>query len=79
MQGERKEVTSALLMKSLKSAVKVIGEYQMGIKADTVGTHSIRTSLAIFLYINEFYTPTIMLMGRWKSDCFVKYLRTQVK
>ena len=66
-------------MKSLKIAVKEIGEEKLGIKADTVGTHYIRTSSAMFLYINEFNTPKIILLGRWKCDCFMKYTKTLVK
>ena len=61
-------------MKSLKITVKSIGEEKLAIKADTVGTHSIITSLTMFLYIKKFDTPTIMLMGRWESDFFMKYL-----
>ena len=79
VQGERKEVISALLIKSLNSIVKSTGEDHLRIKADTVGTYSIKTSLDMFLYINEFYTPTIMLMVRRNSRCFIKYLQTQVK
>ena len=66
-------------MKSLKSTVKEIGEEYLSIKADTIYTHSIITSLSMFLYIKKFYTPKIMLMRRWKSDFFMKYLRNQVK
>ena len=50
VQGESKEVTSALPTKALKIAVKAIGEDHLGTKADTVGTHSIRTSFDMFLY-----------------------------
>ena len=78
-QVEGKEVTSALLMKSLKSAVKEIGKEHLSIKADTICTHSIIISLFMFLYINKIDIPTIMLMGRWKSNFFMKYLQTQVK
>ena len=62
VQGESKEVTSALLIKSLKISVKEIGEEHLGIKDDTVGTNSIRKSLVVFLYIKTFDTPKIMLM-----------------
>ena len=53
VQGEWKEVTSALLTKALKSAVKAIGEDNLGIKADTVGTHYIRAPHAMFPYIKN--------------------------
>ena len=66
-------------MRSLKISVKAIGEEKLGIKADTVGTHYIRTSHAMFLYKNEFNTPKNILLGRWKSDCFMKCIQNQVK
>ena len=78
-KGEWKEVASELLMRSLKIAVKAIGKEKLDINDDTVGTHYIRTSHAMFLYINKFNTPKIILLGRWKSDCFMKYIQNQVK
>ena len=66
-------------MKALNSGVKEIGEDHLGIKADTIYTHSIRTYITMFLYINKLDTPTIMLMVSWNSDCFTKYLWNQVK
>ena len=78
VQGKRIEVTSKLITKGLKREVKSIGKEHLGIKADTVGKKSIRTYISMYLYINKFYTPTIMLMGRWKIDCFMKYLQNHV-
>ena len=33
----------------------------------------------MLLYLAEVRTSTIMLLGRWKSDAFLLYLRRQVK
>ena len=49
LQGKKKEVTSSQLMKALKNSVKAILYEHLGIKADTVDTHSIRASFAMFL------------------------------
>jgi hypothetical protein len=44
-----------------------------------VGTHSIRSSLAMALYLNKRQVSTIMLIGRWSSDAFILYIRRQVQ
>ena len=40
----------------------------LGFKGDEVGTHSIRSSLAMALYMTKRPVSTIMLLGRWSSD-----------
>ena len=55
-------------MKSLEITVKAIGKEKLAIKDNIVGTHYIRTSYAMLLYIQKFNTPKIILLGRWKSD-----------
>ena len=59
--------------------VKRIGPEKLGIDIHRVGTHSLRSSCAMLLYLAEVRTSTIMLLGRWKSDAFLLYLRKQVK
>ena len=59
--------------------VKKLGPEQFGIDIKRVGTHSLRSSCAMLLYLAEVRTSTIMLLGRWKSDAFLLYLRKQVK
>ena len=44
-----------------------------------VGTHSIRASLAMALYLKKRMVSTIMLIGRWSSDAFLLYIRRQVQ
>ena len=47
----------------------------LGFKGDEVGTHSIRSSLAMALYLARRPVSTIMLLGRWSSDAFLLYIR----
>ena len=64
---------------TLKNMVTIIGENELGIKAEDVGTHSNRSSGAMWMYLNGVRTYTIMLQGRWSSDAFLTYIRRQVK
>ena len=51
----------------------------LGFTKDDVGTHSIRSSLAMALYLAKRPITTIMLLGRWSSDAFLLYIRRQVQ
>ena len=51
----------------------------LGFTGKQVGTHSIRSSLAMALYLARRSIPTIMLLGRWCSDAFLLYVRRQVQ
>ena len=44
-----------------------------------VGTHSIRSSLTMALYLAKRPISTVMLLGRWSSDAFLLYIRRQVQ
>ena len=47
----------------------------LGFTGDDVGTHLIRLSLAMALYLAKITVATIMLLGRWCSDAFLLYVR----
>ena len=51
----------------------------LGFTGEEVGTHSIRASLAMALYLSKRAISTIMLLGRWSSDAFLLYVRRQVQ
>ena len=51
----------------------------LGFTGAEVGTHSIRSSLAMALYLAKRPITTIMLLGRWSSDAFLLYIRRQVQ
>ena len=51
----------------------------LGFTEDSVGNHSIRSSLAMALYLAKQAVSTIMLVGRWCSDAFLLYVRRQVQ
>jgi len=78
VNGHLEEVTSTHMIHALRDAVGVIGEVKLGIKKEDVGTHSIRSGAAMAMYLGEYPIFMIILIGRWSSDAFLRYIRKQV-
>ncbi len=76
--GEIVDVTSAQVVNALRDVIGAIGEARLGIAQHEVGTHSLRSGAAMAMYLGECPVYTIMLMGRWSSDAFLRYIRKQV-
>jgi len=55
--------------------VHTTGEDLIGIKADEVGCHSIRSGAAMAMYLGECPVYVMMMIGRWASDAFLRYIR----
>jgi hypothetical protein len=72
-------ITSKELVSAMRDAVVAIGEDKLGFKADEIGTHSIRSGAAMAMYLGECPVYTIMMIGRWSSDAFLRYIRKQVE
>ncbi len=72
-------LTSQILIDALRDAVVAVGEDSLGFRAHEVGTHSIRASAAMQMYLGECPVYTIMLIGRWSSDAFLRYIRKQIE
>jgi hypothetical protein len=77
--GKIEHITSKEMSAALSAAVASIGEETLGIKKHEVGTHSIRSGAAMAMYLGECPVYTIMMIGRWSSDAFLKYIRKQVE
>ena len=71
-------IKSKDVMNMIRLNVALIGEVILGFGPDDVGTHSIRSSFAMFLYLKRVGDSRIMLQGRWKSLAFMDYIRPQV-
>ena len=72
-------VTGKQVANVLKDTVRAIGEDVLNIKADEVGTHSLRSAAAMAMFLGGLPVYLIMLMGRWSSDAFLRYIRKQVE
>ena len=80
MTGKRvTKITSHEIMKHIGATVHTLGKSQPGFTAADVGTHSIRSSCAMQMYLQGAMVYTIMLQGRWSSDAFLLYIRRQVQ
>lgn len=76
--GAEAVLTRDQVLKILRWAVDSIGEDILGFKAKDIGTHSIRSGGAMAMYLSGVPIITIMLIGRWRSDSFIKYIRKQI-
>ena len=68
-----------MLVDVLRDAVVAVGEDSLGLKAHQVGTHSIRSGSAMQMYLGKCPVYTIMLIGRWSSNAFLRYICKQIK
>ena len=67
------------MINTLRKAVRMIGEPALGFKSSEVGTHSLRSGGAMALCLAGIEEYRIKIIGRWKSDGFMKYIRKQIK
>ena len=75
--GKIRDLTGAICIKLLRAFVRTV-DPSYGIPAEDTGLHSPRSSAAMAMYLNDVPTCTIMLVGRWSSDAFLRYIRKQV-
>ena len=78
VDGKPRHIESKEVMSAIRLAVSLVGSHELGFGPDAVGTHSIRSSFAMFLHLNKIPAEEIMLQGRWKSMAFIDYIRPQV-
>jgi hypothetical protein len=76
--GMIEHVTSAQVVNALRDVVGAIGEARLGIAKHELGTHLLRSGAAMAMYLGECPVYTIMLIGRWSSNAFLRYIRKQV-
>jgi hypothetical protein len=60
-------------------AASSIGSSSLGFSADQIGLHLTRSGAAMAMHLLGVPVFTIMLLGRWSSDAFLRYIRKQVK
>lgn len=75
--GAMADLHSKMALLMLRNFVKTCGD-EFNIKHDEIGLHSMRSASAMAMYLNGIPVYTIMLLGRWSSDAFLRYIRKQV-
>ena len=77
--NEIKEIPSTLILSDLRSTVELMGRKVLGYLAADIGTHSLRSGCAMALHLAELPEYVIKLIGHWKSDAFLVYIRPHIK
>jgi hypothetical protein len=77
--GTKLLFTGTQLLKRLCLAAKMLGPDNLGFSTNQIGLHSVRSGIAMAMYLAGVPVFTIMLLGRWSSDAFLRYIRKQVK
>jgi len=63
----------------LQRAAASLGSDSLGYTPDQIGLHSARSGAAMAMYLAGVPVFTIMLLGRWSSDAFLRYIRKEVQ
>lgn len=71
-------ITSQDIIDAINIAAETIGWDKLGVEKGDFGTHSIRSGGAMAMYLDEIPIYTIMMIGRWSSDAWLRYIRKQV-
>jgi hypothetical protein len=72
-------ITGEMIDDLCRDGVVTIGETKLGIRRSEIGTRSIRSGAAMAMYLAGVPVFLIMLIGRWSSTAFLKYIRKQVQ
>ena len=78
IDGKLLEFTQDDLLSSFRSNAASISKDKLGFKPDDIGTHSNICAAAMAMFMDDTPVYMMMLMGRWSSDAFLKYIRRQV-
>ena len=73
------ELTSNLILGTLRAVVDDLGPGILGYTKNEIGTHSLRSGCAIALHLAGVPVYMMMLIGCWSSEYFMVYIQRQVK
>lgn len=76
--GKLSYISSTQIRTKLRAAAATIGAQELGFEVKEIGCHSLRSGSAMAMYIGGVPVTTIQLIGQWKSDAFLRYIREQV-
>jgi hypothetical protein len=72
-------ITAKEVILTLQDAIVTHGEDDLQIYRHEIGTHSIRSGAAMAMYLGGVPVFAIMMIGRWSSDAFMRYIRKQIE
>ena len=78
INGRLYQISSKDNINFLRKSVNSMDTKLLGFEAHEIGTHSIRSGGAMAMKLAGIDDTTIQLLGRWKSNSFLKYIRKQI-
>jgi hypothetical protein len=79
LNNQISHVTSKIIEHALQDAVVAMGETKLCIKKHEIGSHSIQLGAVMAMYLGGVPVFTIMMIGRWGSNAFMKYIQKQIE
>ena len=73
-----KHITSTDIIRTIRTATKVLKLAKQAIDPDLVGAHSLCAGGAMALKLHGYDDTTIMKVGRWTSLTFLQYVHNQI-
>jgi len=77
--GRIRDFDSATALWMLRGFILSVDFKGLCLDPKRIGLHSLCSLAAMAMYFNGVPVYTIMLLGRWSSDAFLRYIRKQVK
>ena len=80
LKGKLFRITNINITQALCSTVdKMRNTHNLGFTSEEIGTHSIRSGGAMAMCLAKLDVYMVKIIGRWKSDAFMKYIRKQIQ
>lgn len=77
-EGKLREFTQDDVLKAFRENAAAIGNEKLGFKPSEIGTYSNQSAAVMAMFMDDTPVYMIMLVGRWSSDAFLKYIWRQV-
>jgi len=77
--GHTRDFDSATALRMLLGFISSINFKGLGLDPKRIGLRSLCLSAVMAMYLNGVPVYTIMLLGCWSSDAFLRYIRKQVE
>ena len=77
--GRIRNFDSVTALRMLQGFLSSIDFKGLGFDPKRIGLHSLRLLAAMVMYLNAVPVHTIMLLSRWSSDAFLRYIRKQAE
>jgi hypothetical protein len=73
--GDMAELTGKIALLLLREFIQSIDYKSLGLVIASIGLHSLRSASAMAMFLNGIPPYLVMMIGRWSSECFIRYVR----